>query len=118
MLVRTMLQEGNCNAMGFEVVAASNVRDALGHIVGRPIRRPSLRPAPASSQEMALPQAGSAPCVITPTRMRLTVVSQRVPGSGGGMSAILAQADEIFTKPIRIGALKELIRHSTRQPAR
>jgi hypothetical protein len=32
------------------------------------------------------------------------------------MSAILAQADEIFVKPIRIGALKELIRKRLAEP--
>jgi hypothetical protein len=46
----------------------------------------------------------------------LTVVLSGYPALDEAMSAILAQADEIFAKPIRIGELKELIRTRLAQP--
>src|ERR1017187_5110322 len=46
----------------------------------------------------------------------LTVILSGYPAVDEAMSAILSQADEIFTKPIRIGALKELIRKRLAEP--
>jgi ActR/RegA family two-component response regulator len=46
----------------------------------------------------------------------LTIVLSGYPALDEAMSAILSQADEIFAKPIRIGALKELIRARLADP--
>jgi len=109
--VRTMLQEV-LQRDGFEVVAASNVRDALGHIVGRPFD--------VLLSDLHLPLAGDGFTLVSAMRHThpdaLTVVLSGYPAVEEAMSAILAQADEIFTKPIRIGALKELIRTRLANP--
>jgi len=100
--VRTMLQEV-LQRDGFEVVAASNVRDALGHIVGRPFD--------VLLSDLHLPLAGDGFTLVSAMRHThpdcVDRGSQRVPGSGGGDVRHSRQADEIFTKPIRIGALKD-----------
>jgi CheY-like chemotaxis protein len=46
----------------------------------------------------------------------LTIVLSGYPALDEAMSAILSQADEIFSKPIRIGELKELIRSRLANP--
>jgi ActR/RegA family two-component response regulator len=46
----------------------------------------------------------------------LTIVLSGYPALDEAMSAILSQADEIFAKPIRIGALKEIIRARLADP--
>jgi hypothetical protein len=46
----------------------------------------------------------------------LTVVLSGYPALEEAMAAILSQADEIFTKPVRIGPLKELIRDRIANP--
>jgi DNA-binding response OmpR family regulator len=109
--VRMMLQEG-LQRDGFEVVTASNVRDALGQIAaGR---------FDALLSDLHLPLAGDGFTVVSAMRHThpeaLTVVLSGYPALEEAMSAILSQADEIFTKPIRIGPLKELIRDRLANP--
>jgi len=112
-----MLQEG-LRRDGFEVVAASNVRDALGHIAEETFD--------VLLSDLHLPLAGDGFTLVSAMRHThpnaLTVVLSGYPALDEAMSAILSQADEIFTKPVSIGALKELIRsrlanpHTIRRP--
>jgi DNA-binding response OmpR family regulator len=97
---------------GFEVVTASNVRDALGHI--------ATETFDVLLSDLHLPLAGDGFTLVSAMRHThpeaLTVVLSGYPALEEAMSAILAQADEIFTKPVRIGALKELIRARLANP--
>src|ERR1700720_3039451 len=109
--VRSMLQEG-FQRDGFEVVVASNVRDALSHIAAEPFD--------VLLSDLHMPLAGDGFTLVSAMRHThpdaLTVVLSGYPALDEAMSAILAQADEIFAKPIRIGALKELIRTRLADP--
>jgi DNA-binding response OmpR family regulator len=103
--VRMMLQEG-LQRDGFEVVVASNVRDALSHIAAETFD--------VLLSDLHMPLAGDGFTLVSAMRHThpdaLTVILSGYPAVDEAMSAILSQADEIFAKPIRIGALKELIR--------
>jgi DNA-binding response OmpR family regulator len=103
--VRMMLQEV-LQRDGFEVVAASNVRDALRHIASESFD--------VLLSDLHLPLAGDGFTLVSAMRHThpeaLTVILSGYPAVDEAMSAILSQADEIFAKPIRIGPLKELIR--------
>jgi DNA-binding response OmpR family regulator len=109
--VLMMLQEG-LQRGGFEVVTASNVRDALSHI--------ATETFDVLLSDLHLPLAGDGFTLVSAMRhthpQALTVVLSGYPALEEAMSAILAQADEIFTKPVRIGALKELIRARLANP--
>jgi ActR/RegA family two-component response regulator len=100
-----MLQEG-LQRDGFEVVAASNVRDALRHIAAEPFD--------VLLSDLHMPLAGDGFTLVSAMRHThpeaLTVILSGYPAVDEAMSAILSQADEIFAKPIRIGTLKDLIR--------
>jgi ActR/RegA family two-component response regulator len=100
-----MLQEG-LQRDGFEVVVAANVRDALRHIAAENFD--------VLLSDLHLPLAGDGFTLVSAMRHThpdaLTVILSGYPAVDEAMSAILSQADEIFTKPIRIGPLKELIR--------
>ena len=102
--VRMMLQTG-LERDGFEVVAASNVRDALKHI--------ATESFDVLLSDLHMPLAGDGFTVVSAMRHThadaVTVVLSGYPALEEAMAAILSQADEIFAKPIRIGALKELI---------
>ena len=103
--VRLMLQEG-LQRDGFEVVTASNVRDALKHIAAETFD--------VLLSDLHLPLAGDGFTLVSAMRHThleaLTIILSGYPAVEEAMSAILSQADEIFAKPIRIGPLKELIR--------
>jgi len=103
--VRLMLLEG-LQRDGFEVVVASNVRAALRHI--------ATERFDVLLSDLHLPLAGDGFTLVSAMRHThpeaLTVILSGYPAVDEAMSAILSQADEIFTKPIRIGPLKELIR--------
>jgi DNA-binding response OmpR family regulator len=103
--VRLMLQEV-LQRDGFDVVVASNVRDALKHI--------ATETFDVLLSDLHLPLAGDGFTLVSAMRHThpdaLTVILSGYPAVDEAMSAILAQADEIFSKPIRIGQLKELIR--------
>jgi CheY-like chemotaxis protein len=109
--VRMMLHEG-LHRDGFEVVVASNVRDALRLI--------ATEAFDVLLSDLHMPLAGDGFTLVSAMRHThpeaLTVVLSGYPALDEAMSAILAQADEIFTKPIRIGALKELIRARLADP--
>jgi CheY-like chemotaxis protein len=103
--VRMMLHEG-LERDGFEVVVASNVRDALRLI--------ATEPFDVLLSDLHMPLAGDGFTLVSAMRHThpdaLTVVLSGHPALDEAMSAILAQADEIFAKPIRISALRDLIR--------
>src|SRR5450755_1103099 len=109
--VRLMLHEG-LRRDGFEVVAASNVRDALRLI--------AMETFDVLLSDLHMPQAGDGFTLVSAMRHThpdaLTVVLSGYPALEEAMSAILSQADEIFAKPIRIGALRELIRTRLADP--
>ena len=109
--VRMMLHEG-LHRDGFEVVLASNVRDALRLI--------ATETFDVLLSDLHLPLAGDGFTLVSAMRHThpeaLTVVLSGYPALDEAMSAILHQADEIFAKPIRIGALKELIRTRLADP--
>ena len=109
--VRSMLQEG-LQRDGFEVVAASNVRDALRHIAAETFD--------VLLSDLHMPLAGDGFTLVSAMRHThpdaLTVILSGYPAVDEAMSAILSQADEIFAKPIRIGELKELIRTRLADP--
>jgi ActR/RegA family two-component response regulator len=106
-----MLQEG-LHRDGFEVVVASNVRDALGLI--------ATETFDVLLSDLHMPLAGDGFTLVSAMRhtnpAALTVVVSGYPALDEAMSAILSQADEIFTKPIRIGELKDLIRKRLAEP--
>ncbi len=109
--VRMMLHEG-LQRDGFEVVVASNVRDALRLI--------ATETFDVLLSDLHMPRAGDGFTLVSAMRHThpdaLTVVLSGYPALDEAMSAILAQADEIFAKPIRIGELKELIRTRLAHP--
>jgi DNA-binding response OmpR family regulator len=109
--VLMMLQEG-LQRDGFEVVTASNVRDALRHIANGKFD--------VLLSDLHLPLAGDGFTLVSAMRHThpeaLTVVLSGYPALEEAMAAILSQADEIFTKPVRIGPLKELIRDRIANP--
>src|ERR1700674_2278701 len=109
--VRSMLQEG-LQRDGFEVVAASNVRDALRHIAAETFD--------VLVSDLHMPLAGDGFTLVSAMRHThpnaLTVILSGYPAVDEAMSAILSQADEILTKPMRIGALEELIRKRLAEP--
>jgi DNA-binding NtrC family response regulator len=109
--VRMMLHEG-LQRDGFEVVVASNVRDALRLI--------ATEKFDVLLSDLHMPLAGDGFTLVSAMRHThphaLTIVLSGYPALDEAMSAILSQADEIFTKPIRIGALKELIRTRLADP--
>ena len=109
--VRMMLHEG-LQRDGFEVVVASNVRDALRLI--------ATETFDVLLSDLHMPLAGDGFTLVSAMRHThpdaLTVVLSGYPALDEAMSAILAQADDIFAKPIRIGELKELIRSRLAHP--
>lgn len=109
--VRAMLQEG-LERDGFEVVAASNVRDALGRIASESFD--------VLLSDLHMPSAGDGFTVVSAMRhthpAALTMVLSGYPALDEAMSAILAQADEILAKPIRISSIKDLIRTRLADP--
>jgi ActR/RegA family two-component response regulator len=109
--VRLMLREG-LHRDGFEVVLASNVRDALRLI--------ATETFDVLLSDLHMPLAGDGFTLVSAMRhthpKALTVVLSGYPALDEAMSAILAQADEIFAKPVRISALRELIRARLADP--
>src|ERR1700687_325496 len=109
--VRMMLREG-LQRDEFEVVVASNVRDALRLI--------ATETFDVLLSDLHMPLAGDGFTLVSAMRHThpdaLTVVLSGYPALDEAMSAILSQADEIFAKPIRIGELKELIRKRLAEP--
>jgi DNA-binding response OmpR family regulator len=109
--VRTMVQEG-LQRDGFEVVAASNVSDALKHI--------ATEKFDALLSDLHMPLPGDGFTLVSAMRHThpdaLTVVLSGYPALSEAMAAILSQADEILVKPFQISAIKELIRTRLADP--
>jgi DNA-binding response OmpR family regulator len=103
--VRMMLQEG-LQRDGFAVVAAANVRDAL--------RLVTTEHFDALISDLHMPLAGDGFTVVSAMHHihpdAVTMVLSGYPALEEALSAILDQADEILTKPIRLREIKELIR--------
>jgi len=109
--VRMMLLEG-LQRDGFEVVAASNVCDALKLI--------TTEHFDALLSDLHMPLAGDGFTVVSAMHHThpnaVTMVLSGYPALEEALSAILDQADEILAKPIRIAEIKELIRGRLRNP--
>jgi DNA-binding response OmpR family regulator len=109
--VRMMLREG-LQRDEFEVVVASNVRDALKLI--------ATETFDVLLSDLHMPLAGDGFTLVSAMRhthpAALTIVVSGYPALDEAMSAILHQADEILAKPVRIAELRELIRERLKGP--
>src|SRR5580700_3454745 len=109
--IRVMVKEG-LQRDGFEVVAASNVSDALRHI--------ATEVFDVLLSDLHMPLAGDGFTLVSAMRHThpeaVTIILSGYPAVDEAMSAILHQADEIFAKPIRISELRELIRARLAEP--
>jgi DNA-binding response OmpR family regulator len=109
--VREMVQAG-LERDGFEVVTASNVSDALRHIVTEHFD--------VLLSDLHMPLAGDGFTVVSAMRhthpKALTLVLSGYPALDEAMAAIISQADEIIVKPFQIGSIKELIRTRLANP--
>jgi DNA-binding response OmpR family regulator len=109
--VLMMLQEG-LQRDGFDVVAASNVRDALKHIANQQFD--------VLLSDLHMPLAGDGFTVVSAMRHThpnaLTLVLSGYPALEEATAAILAQADEVLVKPFEIGAIRKLIRARLAEP--
>jgi DNA-binding response OmpR family regulator len=109
--VRLLLQEG-LERDGFEVVAASNVSDALRQI--------ATQSFDALLSDLHMPLAGDGFTVVSAMRhthpKALTMVLSGYPAIEEAMSAIVAQADEILAKPIQISTIRDLIHARLARP--
>jgi ActR/RegA family two-component response regulator len=90
---------------GFDVVAASNVGEALTHIAKETFD--------VLLTDLHMPGAGDGMTVVSAMRhshpAAVTLVFSGYPEMEAAMSAILLQADEILVKPLEIPALVQLI---------
>jgi DNA-binding response OmpR family regulator len=109
--VRVMVQEG-LQRDGFEVVAASNVSDALKHI--------ATQKFDVLLSDLHMPLPGDGFTLVSAMRHThpnaLTIVLSGYPALSEAMAAILSQADEILVKPFLIGSITELIRARLAEP--
>jgi DNA-binding response OmpR family regulator len=109
--VRLMVEEG-LQRDGFEVVAASNVSDALRHI--------ATQKFDVLLSDLHMPLPGDGFTLVSAMRHThpeaLTIVLSGYPALSEAMAAILSQADEILVKPFQIGSIKELIRRRLADP--
>jgi ActR/RegA family two-component response regulator len=96
----------------FEVVAASNVRDAIKHIAQQEFD--------VLLSDLHMPQAGDGFTVVSAMRhihpKALTLVLSGYPALDEAMSAILSQADEVLVKPLEISAIRKIIRERLAEP--
>jgi CheY-like chemotaxis protein len=111
--VRAML-EAALERDGFDVVAVSNVRDALSRIAAEDFD--------ALLSDLHMPRAGDGFTVVSAMRHThpeaVTLVLSGYPQLDEALSAIRLQADEILVKPIEISALREHIRRKLANPVR
>lgn len=109
--IRVMVQEG-LQRDGFEVVAASNVSDALRHI--------ATEKFDVLLSDLHMPLAGDGFTLVSAMRhthpKALIVVLSGYPALSEAMAAILSQADEILVKPFLVGSITELIRTRLADP--
>jgi CheY-like chemotaxis protein len=97
---------------GFDVVAVSNVCEALGRIAAESFD--------ALLSDLHMPHAGDGFTVVSAMRHThpnaVTLVLSGYPQLDEALSAIRLQADEILVKPIEISSLRELIRRKLANP--
>jgi CheY-like chemotaxis protein len=97
---------------GFDVVAVSSVREALGRIVAQDFD--------ALLSDLHMPHAGDGFTVVSAMRnihpKAVTLVLSGFPQLDEALSAIRLQADEILVKPIEISSLREIIRRKLANP--
>jgi CheY-like chemotaxis protein len=109
--VRNMLR-ATLERDGFEVVAASNVRDALRYI--------ATEKFDALLSDLHMPHAGDGFTLVSAMRHThphaATMVLSGYPAIDEALSAIRLQADEILVKPIEVAALREAIREKLKNP--
>ena len=109
--VCVMVKEG-LQRDGFEVVAASNVSDALRHI--------ATQKFDVLLSDLHMPLPGDGFTLVSAMRhthpKALTIVLSGYPALSEAMAAILSQADEILVKPFQIGSIRELIRTRLADP--
>jgi CheY-like chemotaxis protein len=109
--VREML-EATMERDGFDVVAVSNVRDALQCI--------ATENFDAVLSDLHMPRAGDGFTVVSAMRhtnpRAVTLVITGYPALDEALSAIRLQADEILTKPIQVADLREAIRNKLASP--
>jgi CheY-like chemotaxis protein len=99
---------------GFDVVAVSNVREALSRIAAEPFD--------ALLSDLHMPHAGDGFTVVSAMRHThpeaITLVLSGYPALDEALSAIRLQADEVLVKPIDISVLRELIHRKLANPVR
>jgi len=109
--VREMLQVA-LERDGFEVVAVAGVRDALSRIAEESFD--------VLLSDLHMPHAGDGFTVVSAMRHThphaVTLVLTGYPALEEALSAIRVQADEILVKPIKIDALRKLIREKLAHP--
>jgi CheY-like chemotaxis protein len=109
--VRAMLQ-ATMERDGFNVVAVSNVRDALRYI--------ATENFDAVLSDLHMPHAGDGFTVVSAMRhtnpQAVTLVLSGYPALDEALSAIRLQADEILMKPIQVASLREAIRNKLANP--
>jgi CheY-like chemotaxis protein len=97
---------------GFDVVAVSNVREALGRI--------ATEDFDALVSDLHMPHAGDGFTVVSAMRHThpnaATLVLSGYPELDEALSAIRLQADEILVKPIEISSLREHIHRKLANP--
>jgi CheY-like chemotaxis protein len=109
--VRTMLQT-MLERDGFEVVAVANVPDALSHI--------ATEHFDVLLSDMHMPRAGDGFTVVSAMRhthpRAITLVLSGFPALEEALSAIRLQVDQVLTKPIEIGSLRQIIHERLTNP--
>jgi CheY-like chemotaxis protein len=109
--VRNMLR-ATLERDGFEVVAVSNVRDALHYIKNEDFD--------ALLSDLHMPHAGDGFTLVSAMRHThphaATMVLSGYPAIEEALSAIRLQADEILVKPIEVATLREAIREKLKNP--
>jgi ActR/RegA family two-component response regulator len=110
--IREVYQIGLENR-GFEIVAASNVHDALRLI--------STEKFDVLLSDLHMPDAGDGFTVVSAMRhthpQAVTLVLSGYPAVKEAMSAILLEADEVLAKPIGIAAIAQIIQTKLADPA-
>jgi CheY-like chemotaxis protein len=111
--VRGMLQAA-LERDGFDVVAVSNVREALSRIAAEDFD--------ALLSDLHMPHAGDGFTVVSAMRHThpeaVTLVLSGYPQLDEALAAIRLQADEVLVKPIDISSLREVIRRKLANPVR
>jgi CheY-like chemotaxis protein len=97
---------------GFEVVATTNVREALRYI--------ATENFDALLSDLHMPHAGDGFTLVSAMRhthpQAVTLVLSGYPAVEEALSAIRLQADEVLTKPIEVASLREALRNKLANP--